>query len=150
MPATETLRRVVRIAPAWNKRHTDPSKDYGVGAVTIYMALVGPKGAMSTRFSTGMYLPEVRRDWRDRAEGLSYDPTAPMGLGVDYHSTESRFEGQRENACDLLPGGRCYSDGSALAGDAMLDVLLRQGEDGVWRELEDRYRSRFGGDNNGD
>jgi hypothetical protein len=45
--------------------------------------------------------------------------------------------------CDVLPGGKCWYDGSSLNADPVFDRLCREGLDGLWAELEDYYDGLF-------
>lgn len=46
-------------------------------------------------------------------------------------------------SCEILDGADCYYDGSSIAADHVYDALLREGHDGVWRILEERYVEIF-------
>jgi hypothetical protein len=45
--------------------------------------------------------------------------------------------------CPYLDGKPCYYDGSGLQAERIYNVLLAEGSDGVWRALEEYYRSTF-------
>lgn len=95
----------------------------------------------------------------------------PMPADLGYHSPKPMYEGQepmglkeikiRKNPkkkgmngyftstnpkptpCEWLDGKPCYYDGSGINAEPIFDVLLREGSDGVWRELEKYYHSVF-------
>jgi hypothetical protein len=67
----------------------------------------------------------------------------PMPADLGYHSWMPRYEGQSAMDCHLSPNGICYYDGSGLNAEPIFSVLLREGSDGVWRELEKYYASVF-------
>mgnify|MGYP001423315064 CR=1 FL=1 len=132
------LERRVEFSPAFDKRHVDPRKNYGVHGVDLRMYLIGPEGAVQFVLYTDWHLPHV--DAELRAKGSRIQPT-PADLG--YHSRVPQYEDQASrDDCHLL-GGPCYYDGSCLNAERIYDVLLREGSDGVWRELEAYYREIF-------
>ena len=133
------MERIYEIAPAWDKRSSDPSKNYGVHSVEIRMILKGELGATQFAFSTGWYLPEVMAEGRIKQR-------PPMGVDVGYHSPHPQYEGQEVlmEDCPYLDGKPCYYKGSGLQADTLLDTMIRKGGDAVWEELESRYRELFG------
>ena len=48
------------------------------------------------------------------------------------------------NSCQYLDGRPCYYNGSSLNAERIYEVLLREGDEGVQRELEDYYSETFG------
>lgn len=142
----------VKVRPGFDKRHTDPSKNYGVGSVDLFFDLIGPKGATNFSCSTGIYPQSVYEFWRTLPElGSLHHRGAgrvgePMGYSVNYHSPVPLHDFQKEEKphdCDLLPGGKCYSDGSFLAGDDFLEALAVGGEPGVQEKLYGFYVDHF-------
>lgn len=147
----EKLEKITYFRPAYDKRHTDPKKDYGIGNVTCLMILKGKKGAVHFSFSTGMLLTETMeeyiRDGRAKYELTSYGHyylNKPMGYDVGYHALKPQFKGQESRGkCEWLDNKPCYCDGSALASDEYLDVLLKKGSPEIWTMLEADYKERF-------
>lgn len=138
-----TFERRVEITPAYDKRSTDPKKNYGIGGCTVRFLLIGPRGAMQFVVLTEWYLPHVKRELNHKGQldTLRY----PMAFDLGYHSPKPMYEGQSpmENECDVL-GGQCYYDVTTLGAEPIVDVMLREGSEGVWRELEQQYEIRFG------
>ena len=143
--------RIVEFIPAYDKRHTDPAKNYGIGSVQIRFVLKGPEGAVQFLMGTGWYLPQVAEELLRK----NVDPAGirtffwPKGWDVGYHSPTPRYEGQEPmgepGECPLVPAGsRCYYDGSGLAAEPALDRLLHFGHEAVWLTLENRYDELFG------
>jgi len=124
-------------------RDPDPSKNYGIIPTRIRFVLLGPKGAEHFLMGTG---------WPPRAVGLhgrcgdAHCANAPMGYDVGYHSFYQHYEGQQMVECDLLPGGRCYCDGSALQAQEVMWGLIERGEEAVWEALKERYDELKGED----
>lgn len=147
--ADDGFERIVEMSPAFDRRNPDPNKNYGIGSVRIKFVLKGEHGATHFMFSSGWYLPHVRDEL---ARDLFRTPTrqnldtsfAPTGYDVGYHDTTPHYEGQEaQNDCPYLNGKPCYTDGSALASDVMLDKLIREGSEGVWRELREWYDEKI-------
>lgn len=136
---SDGFERRVTFSKAWEKRHDDPAKDYGVGSVGVWFALVGSEGAVSFHLSSGWYLPHVRE--RFKREGHRGDPCA--GPVVWHHPTqrEDYFAGPDE--CELLPGGKCWGDAGYLLGNDAYDALCEGGEDGLWVFLRRMYDQGF-------
>ena len=134
----ENFEKIIRVEPAFDRRHADPSKDYGIGSVRLLFVLKGTKGAISFGCSTGMYLPQQvsehgHKPWRE---------WQPMGYSVGCCSPYPRYEGQQAGSpCEWLDGKPCYGDGSCLAAEEVMKTLIRKGEEGVWQELENYYDS---------
>lgn len=138
-----TFERRVEITPAYDKRSTDPKKNYGIGGCTVRFLLTGPQGAMQFVVLTDWYLPHTKRELREN--GTLRSDLYPMAFDLGYHSPKPMHEGQSpmEQECDVL-GGQCYYDGTTLGAEPIVDVMLREGSEGVWRELEKQYEIRFG------
>lgn len=149
------MERITKFSPAFDKRHDDTNKNYGIGAVHCYMVLKGDKGAVHFTFSTGMYLESTMQEYANDGkltprrrgfglEGYSLFP-APMGYDVGYHSPVPTTEYQKERPgreCDWI-GTKCWGDGSALRADAWMDILIAEGSDKIWSMLEQEYAERF-------
>ena len=138
--------RIVEFRPAFDKRDPDPAKNYGIHGVDLRMVLRGELGAVQFLLYTNWQLPHVTLEAqsqpiRDRIDLKIRWMPLPADLG--YHSPTPKHEGQEERDCDLLPGGKCYYDGSGLNAQRIYETLLRAGSDGVWKELEEYYSELF-------
>ena len=140
-----TFEKKIQFSPAYDKRHSDPAKNYGIHGVHIWFALKGEKGAVSFSISTNWHLSHVQSELD--AEPLNQFPYMshkPMPFGVDYHSLFPIREWQKRDVpsqkqCGWLNDKPCWCDGSALAGDEGFRALVERGEEGLWKELEDYY-----------
>jgi hypothetical protein len=132
-----SFEKLVTFTPAFDRRDPNPSKNYGIHGVELRMILKGPLGAVQFVLYTSWQLPEVTKEFEALGKG-SFDPL-PADLG--YHWRTPRHEDQQKRECHLLDGSYCYYDGSGLAANRIWEVLLREGCDGVWRELEKYYVS---------
>ena len=143
------MERIVEFTPAFDKRNSDPNKNYGIHGVDLRMILKGNKGAVQFILYTNWYLPHVQKElnWKATKEGiLSIECFLnPMPADLGYHSLTPHYEGQSiaSESCQYLDGKPCYYGGSGLNAERIYNVLLEEGSDGVWRELEDYYNHLF-------
>ena len=142
------MRKEIRFYPAWDKRSSDPHKNYGISSVDLKFMLYGDRGVIQFVIYTGWHLPEVQVELDGRAprKPFPYLSHQPMAADLGYHSPVPMYEGQEvvSDNCEYLDGAPCYYDGSSLAADRVFDCLRREGDEGVWRELEATYADRFG------
>ena len=133
-----TFTRHIAVEPAWDKRSTDPKTNYGISAVTMRFHIEGPLGAVSFSMCTGMHLPAVDKELREKTTA-GWNPFAPMGMDVSYHAhTRAKDYENKQESCNFIEG-TCYSDGSGLMADEVLQLMLAGGEDAVWKKLEELY-----------
>ena len=69
----------------------------------------------------------------------------PADLG--YHSLKPTYEEQSicTESCEYLDGKPCYYDGSGLNAKRIYNILVNEGDSGVWKELENFYNEIFEG-----
>jgi hypothetical protein len=137
------LERIVQVGPAWDRRDPDPSKDYGIGAMSLRFILKGPRGAVQFIFYTAQYTrPVAERMWNGNR---SYNPFKGMGADIGYHAYTPQYEGHTAmgGKCDIL-GCECYYDGSSLRANEFADEFIEGGDKVVWPMLEKEYEARFG------
>jgi len=141
------LERIVEFEPAFDKRHKDPSKNYGIHGVTLKMLLKGEKGAVQFVVYTNWQLPHVTEEQLRKPADLVSKRVLflPMPADLGYHSPKPMYEDQSPitEECPYLDGKRCYYDGSGLNAERIFDVLVKEGDKGVWRELEKYYKDTF-------
>lgn len=140
------LERIIEITSAFDKRHADPRQNYGIHGVTMIFMLKGPAGMVQFVLFTNWHLPHVTKETDARTlakarAGFLQDVDLrcfyhPMAADLGYHSPKPMFEGQEPRECPYLDGQPCYYDGSGLNAERVYDVLLAEGGEGVWRELE--------------
>jgi hypothetical protein len=118
------FRREIKWEPGYDRR----SEGMGQHCLSVRFLLKGEKGTIQFLLMTSWYL-----------DG-SYGKPLPADVGC--HSLTPQHEGQRlqREACEALDGRPCYYDGSGLAADKVFERLVREGEEGVWDELERFYR----------
>lgn len=134
----KALERIVKWAPAWDRRNSDSGKNYGVHGVELLFAVKGERGAAGFTIYTNWHLPHVVAEFR--ANGAKY--LQPLPADVGYHALTPQYEGQQERPCGLTATGKCYYDGSGLAAYDLFDKFVTEGEEAVWQELERWYEER--------
>ena len=140
--AHEEFVKEIVFEPAFDRT----SEGYGIRAVSMRWLLKGSKGVMQFLVFTGWHLPLVgERLFMNEKDLGSYNPFAPVGADVGYHSPEPMYKGQEQimDSCPYLDGKPCYYDGSGLAADRLLNLLIEKGGDAVWENLEQRYYTTF-------
>ena len=143
---TNKFERVVEFQPAFDKRDPNPTKNYGISSMRIRFLLKGEKGIIQFYVLTNLYLPEVSEEYKKLGKDLNmfgnFSGWLPMDIG--YHSKEKMYDSQEEMDCDLLESKKCYYDGSTLRAETPMNILVREGTEGLWKFLEEEYKNVFG------
>jgi hypothetical protein len=142
------MQKTIHFRPAFDKRHPNPSKNYGIHGMEIKFVLKMEKAAIQFVIFTNWHLPHVQAELEDkttsgRDAALHF---CPMGADVGYHTTTQQYEGQTvvSEECEYLDNKPCYYDGSSLAAEELLKQFIEHGEDHMWDYLEKYYNDRFG------
>ena len=136
--------RIVDMRGAFDRRHSDPTKNYGIHGMDLRFVLKGPKGAVQFLVFTNIQLPHVAREqWDRRDSPYAFEMAQPSGADIGYHAYEPQYEGQSQmDSCEYL-GQPCYYDGSSLRADKFMPEFIAGGSDAVWAMLEHEYAVRF-------
>lgn len=141
----------IKFVPAFDRRHSDPSKNYGIHGVDCIFYYGDPEvGVVQFVLYTNWFLPETEKEFAssDNCMVREHYPftflQAPMPADLGYHAAESQYEGHTSCKCHLLSKKECYYDGSVLNAIRVYDILRREGSDGVWKELERYWKEHFG------
>lgn len=130
--------RIVQFTPAYDER-----PKYGVHCVDLRMVVKGPHGAVQFVLMTSWHLPHVQRE--RAAQRVEHVLCQPFPADLGYHSPVPRHEGHMATeGCPWVESGTCYYDGSGLQAHRVYERLLREGDAGVWAELEAEYDRLFG------
>jgi hypothetical protein len=132
--------RRIEFTPAYDKRHPNPKKNFGIHGVGLRFVLIGPDGATQFLVYTNWHLEHVRQE--QKAENIF---NAPIPADVGYHSRKPMFAGHTPmpGVCDIL-GVPCYYDGSGLVAENLFDEFCERGTPAVWEHLEKKYYDMFG------
>ncbi len=140
------FRRRLEFTGAFDRRNSDPAKNYGIHGMEMRFVLIGPEGAMQFLVFTNLMLPHVREELFQKRNGTveRFDLSAPMGADIGYHARTAQYDGQEPmpGDCEYV-GGPCYYDGSSLGAQEFMPEFLAGGDDVVWAMLEKRYARRF-------
>lgn len=140
---TEYERRVEATA-AFDKRHPEPSKNYGIHGLEFRFSLVGEMIAVSFGVSTGWHLPSVvgvegesSSEYRRALHEHDHPGLHPLPMGLHFHLAEplDYMDDQEPRPCDLLPAGQCWGDVTYTGADRPFFALVKGGLDGMWEEL---------------
>jgi hypothetical protein len=142
--------RKIEFAPARDKRHPDPKQNYGIHGVEIRFLLGDQNGMIQFVIFTNWMLDCMMEFsgsflMKPGPPRGDYNWFPPMAADLGYHSPVPQHEGHEplDHACPVL-NGTCYYDGSGLNANRVFHVLLNEGSDGVWREMEAEYERVFG------
>ena len=146
------MKKEIIFRPAFYKRHPEPSKNYGIHGVDCIFYYGDPKkGIVQFVLYTNWLLPKTEREFIASGGNIMVKEhypfifvQAPMPADLGYHSPIPQYEGQMAMDCHVLTCGKCYYDGSGLNANRIYDILREEGSDGVWRELEQEWKRRFG------
>lgn len=137
--------RLVEVRAAFDKRHPDPKKNYGIHGAELAFYLSGPNGTIQFVIYTHWHLPHVQAetDSKPNDPRVPYMFHKPSPADIGYHSKVPRYEGQTPIAesgqCKFIPDGPCYYDGSGLNAERVFDIMVEGGTDALWAEMERRY-----------
>lgn len=138
------MEKLIRFLPAFDKRDPDPAKNYGIRPAQIWFVLKGAHGAVHFSLSTGWNLPHVQKEQIERG---AFEPLAfPSGISVGVHTPGPQHEGQEIHTqeCPYLDGKPCYCSLGFLESDRVAGLLIREGDEAVWKWLESRYLEVIG------
>lgn len=118
-------RREIRALAGYDNRK-EPGG--GIGGVTLQFILRRGRDAITWELLTTMYPSTV--------EFATHRPTAGAVFAhVHEADTDGYWDGP--NACDLIPGGKCWNTFGYLIGDSVYDALLTGGDDAVFQRLDE-------------
>lgn len=128
----DSMEQRVSFIPAFDRR-----SEYGIHCMEVRFTLIGKNGAVTWNYATGIMLPRCIDDLGNPAS------IKPYGAAMHYHSPKPAYDGQDESGCDLLPGDKCYCDGTYLT-DHIAKALVTEGSAAVWSIMQEFFESRFG------
>jgi len=133
--------RILSIDPPFDKRHSDPKKNYGIHGINLRMVIRKNNNCTQFLAYLPVYLPHVSDElWNKKGK---YNSFKGMGADVGYHAEKPQYEDQTAFDCNLLDGGKCYYDGSGLRAEEWYKIFLEKGIDEIWTLLEEEWNDRF-------
>lgn len=121
--------KTIILSPAFDGQDSDR----GIHGVDLKFVLKGPLGATQFVLFTNWFLP-----------GIDTKLMKPIPAVLGYHSPTPLFEGQTHNeSCNILGDDGCYNNGSVLQAEPVFDTLRKEGSEGVWHILEEKYNLHF-------
>lgn len=138
------MKKEITFKPAFDKRNSDASKDYGIHGCDLKFILQGNEGAVQFVVYTNWLLKKNQEEL-DKTIRYPYPHLMchPMPADLGYHSPTPHYEDQEPLDCDLLPNKKCYYDGSTFNAEPIYEILTTEGSEGVWKKLEEYYNSIF-------
>jgi hypothetical protein len=83
------------IRPAFDKRHADPDKNYGIHGAEMLFVLKGELGAVQFVLYTNWMLPHIYEEWKkEYGDRWPCVFSKPIPADVGYHSPKPMYEGQ--------------------------------------------------------
>jgi hypothetical protein len=142
--------KIIHTQPPFDKRSSEPSKNYGIGSLQIWFVLKKGEKAVQVLISTNSYLQSTIKEYKTtHPDFLINDLGDYEGYtcyDVGYHNNKPMYEGQTSAECNILKKGKCYYDGSSLRGkkDKIAENYVKHGEKWIWNYLEKEWNSLFG------
>ena len=130
------MKKEIHFEPGYDKRSTG----HGIHGMCIRFLLIGEKGVIQFLISTDWFPESV-----DRNKLTGLNDLYPIPTDIGYHSLTPIYEGQKTyGECMYFDGRVCYYDDSRLQAIEVYKLLLRDGHEGVWKVLTEKYESLFG------
>lgn len=135
--------RCLKMSVPFDRRHSDPQKNYGIHGITLNCILIKDKKAVQFAAYLPVYLPHVANELWNK-DDRSYNPFKGMGADVGYHSPRPTYEGEKPIKEDCpYTEGECYYGGSATRAEEWYGDFLRRGLDFIWEKLETEFVEVF-------
>lgn len=140
------LRREIQWQPGYDYRNNPEKRQFGCHGMNIRWLLIGPLGAVQFLIYSS-WLPSWVESgpWGNTIDTHDDRVFGPMGADLGHHWSTPTYEDEGCQKCDILPGGECFYDGSGMAADDLLGVLLTEGHEAVWCRMESEYHRLAGG-----
>ncbi len=135
------MKRLKQLIPGYDKRHEDPTKNYGIHCSEIRYAVIGRNGAVEYTEYTGVF-----------PESTGQPPSKAFGAHVSFHAHRPWYKrqyGPMKNTCHLLHK-QCWCDTGYIVADLVFRAGINAGEAGkdeaIYAELEKLFADQFGKD----
>lgn len=146
------MEKIVKVFPAWDKRNSNPHKNYGINPADMIFVLKGELGAVDFCMNTGWHLPHVKKELevsqvkriQDGDTQFPFLLVEGRGSSLGWHSRIRNEDYEIERHDCEYTGGTCYSDVSYSSGDELFNILVQFGTESLWKRLEQEYINAFG------
>lgn len=155
------MNRKLIFIPAFDRTDPDPKKDYGVGCLELLFMVMGEKGVVQLQLLTQWYLPHVmkrRLEWLKRDVRMGKEDfllehfIEPNPIDLCYFSLVRNNEDETffEEGLSYLGnipyyyGYKYYDDEQRVAKEVAFRKLVDEGDEALWKYLEDYYVEVFG------
>jgi len=156
------VNRKIMFMPAFDKINPDPSKNYGIGCLELRFILEGEKGVIEFQLLTNWYQEHVmkrrfeflKKDvWSGKKDFLIRGFLEPFPVDICIWSLSKRHEDClffEEGVSYVFDGKPCYYDyiyrdnNDDVAHDVAYRKLVDDGEESLWKYLEEQYVEAFG------
>jgi len=143
--------KIIKTSAPYDKRHKNPSKNYGIGSLSIWFILKKGEKAVQVLLSTNCYLNSTIKEYKTlhpdflTGEYSEGDYEGWTCYDVGYHNNTPQFKGQESMECNILKKGKCYYDGSSLRGknDKVAENYIKHGDNWVRSYLEKVWNGMF-------
>lgn len=129
----ENFRRELIVRAAYEKRHDDPTRDYGVGGIDHVHVLIGPNGAVGWQLLTTMFLPHVNERFKDERW------MRPTPGPLSFHAKDDRYGDVRD--CEFV--GKCSSE-IRWDGEGVYEAYASGGYEAMFAKLREFYEAYLG------
>lgn len=156
------MNRKLIFQPAFDRTDPDPKKNYGVGCLELLFMVFGDKGAVQLQLLTQWYLPHVmdrrleslKQDIRmGKEDFLLKDFIEPHPIDLCYFRPDRSNEDETffdKGVPYFMDGASCYygykylDADERVAKDVAFRKLVDEGDEALWKYLEDYYVEVFG------
>ncbi len=139
------MKKEIKFYPAWDKRSTESHKNYGIQGTILHFIVSDEKGASDLTVDLNWYLPQNREI--DLCEMEVYPSTywqKPLPINLGHHSPIRLHEWEfKRDSCEILARKPCYSSVSALDADKYFEILVSEGQEGLFKALEEYHKEIF-------
>lgn len=138
---SKRFERTIEVHPGYDKRDTND----GIHGAELLFVLQGQQGCITFRCFTDWLPLAAQEHYMDGVRRSNVLGVQPVPKDMVIHSPKPLTYGQQvhRNDCPYTETGGCYSNTVSSVAPFLRDLLLQEGSEGVWRELQVRYRSAF-------
>lgn len=133
---SKPLEQTIQILSGWDLR----DQDKGFHGCEVLFILRGPAGVITFACATDWTPMAVQQKYMNGVQRTNIIGIQPVAMDCIYHSFEPSENGKKHQDCPYTTAGVCYTSSGGNAG-YLRDILLKEGSEGIWRELGHRYRS---------